>query len=217
MSKLCHKEELKRIICEIGRKMYQNQFISSTDGNISVRIDENLFLCTPSNTCKGDLSPEQILVTNNNCEVLEGTGLVSSEFFTHLSAYEARADIGAVVHAHPVYSIVLSLTNISLCDPILPELVMTLGKVPITEYATPGSKEGAAIIKPWIKQHNALILKSHGVLTVGKDLSQAYSYLERVEHSSKILYYAHLLGKPATLSKEQYLKLIAKADLPESK
>ncbi|HOV32642.1 MAG TPA: class II aldolase/adducin family protein [Candidatus Hydrogenedens sp.] len=217
MSKSCQREELKILICEIGRKMYRNQYISSTDGNISVRIDENLFLCTPSNTCKGDLSPEQILVTNNNCEVLEGTGSVSSEFFTHLSAYEERADIGAVVHAHPVYSTVLSLTGISLCEPTLPELVMTLGEVPTTEYATPGSKEGAAIIKPWIAQHNALILKLHGVLTVGKDLNQAYSYIERVEHSSKILYYAHLFGKPATLSQEQYLKLIAKADLPGSK
>jgi len=200
----------KKQICEIGRKMYLNGFISSTDGNISVRLDTNLFLCTPSNVCKGDLEPEQILLTNKDCEILEGVGNVSSEFYTHLSVYEERQDISAVIHAHPIYSIVLSLVNISMCTPILPELVMTLREVPTTEYATPGSKEGADIIKPWICNHDALILKAHGVLTVGKDLNQAYSYLERVEHSAKILYLAHQMGKPNTLTSEQYIKLIHK-------
>lgn len=203
-------DKYKKIICEIGKKMYQNGFISSTDGNISIRLKKNLFLCTPSNVCKGELQSNQIILTNNKCEILEGKGHVSSEFYTHLSAYEERQDISAVIHAHPVYSIVLSLTNISLCPPVLPELIMTLGEIPTTDYATPGSKEGADIIKPWIKNHNALILKSHGVITVGKDLNQAYSYLERVEHSSKIIFLAHLICTPDILSKEQYSKLINK-------
>ncbi|HOK08103.1 MAG TPA: class II aldolase/adducin family protein [Candidatus Hydrogenedens sp.] len=203
-------DNLKILICEIGKKMYLNQYISSTDGNISIRLEEDKFLCTPSNTCKGELIPEQILLTNNKCEVLEGKGTVSSEFYTHLSAYEERPDITSVVHAHPIFATVLSLLNISLCTPILPELVMTLGEVPTTDYATPGSIEGSTIIKPWIKNHNALLLKSHGVLTVGKDLNQAYSYLERVEHSAKILYYAYLLGKPNVLTEEQYVKLSIK-------
>lgn len=203
-------DKYKNSICEIGRKMYQSGFISSTDGNISIRLEKNLFLCTPSNVCKGELTPKQVILTNDKCEILEGKGVVSSEFYTHLSAYEERQDISAVIHAHPIYSIVLSLVNISLCTPVLPELIMTLGEVPTTDYATPGSKEGADIIKPWIKNHNALILKSHGVITVGKDLNQAYSYLERVEHSSKIIFLASLICKPDVLSKEQYLKLINK-------
>lgn len=216
MSKQNRYDKYKKIICEIGKRMYQNGFISSTDGNISIRVDKNLFLCTPSNVSKGDLTPKQIILTNNQCEVLEGKGSVSSEFYTHLSAYDERKDISAVVHAHPTYSIVLSLVDISMCTPILPELIMTLGEVPTTEYATPGSKEGAEIIKPWIRNHNALILKSHGVLTVGKDISQAYSYLERVEHSAKILFLAHLIHKPDILSEEQYLKLIPKLHLSNS-
>lgn len=214
MSRQNRYDKHKKLICEIGKKMYQNGFISSTDGNISVRIGKNLFLCTPSNVTKGDLTPKQIILTNNKCEVLEGKGSVSSEFYTHLSAYAERKDIYAVVHAHPIYSIVLSLVDISICAPILPELIMTLGEVPTTDYATPGSKEGAEIIKPWIRNHNALILKSHGVLTVGKDLNQAYSYLERVEHSAKILFLAHLIHKPSVLSEENYLKLISKLQLP---
>ncbi len=154
------------------------------------------------------LKPKQIILTNNKCEVLEGKGSVSSEFYTHLSAYEERQDISAVIHAHPVYSIALSLAKISLCSPILPELVMTLGEVPTTDYATPGSKEGADIIKPWIRNHNALILKSHGVITIGKDLNQAYSYLERVEHSSKIIFLAHLICKPDLLDIPPELPLV---------
>ncbi len=201
---------LKKQICEMGRKMYQNGYISSTDGNISIRVERNLFLCTPSNVCKGDLKPKQIILTNTKCEVLEGKGSVSSEFYTHLAIYEERKDINAVVHAHPVYSIALSLVDISLCTPVLPELIMTLGEVPTTNYATPGSQEGADIIKPWIHNHNAIILKSHGVITAGRDLHQAYSYLERVEHSAKILFLAHLLGKPSVLSDEQYIKLLNK-------
>ncbi len=209
-------EKYKKIICETGKKMYQNGFISSTDGNISIRLDEDLFLCTASNVCKGELPLSQIILTNKKCEVLEGEGSVSSEFYTHLSAYDERNDISAIIHAHPVYSTVLSLANISLCTPILPELIMTLREVPTTEYATPGSKEGAEIIKPWIRNHNALILKFHGVITVGKDLNQAYSYLERVEHSSKIIFLTHLLCKPDVLSHEQFSKLINKHHWPKT-
>ncbi|MGC8739003.1 MAG: class II aldolase/adducin family protein [Candidatus Hydrogenedens sp.] len=216
MSKLNKYDKHKKLICEIGKKMYQNGYISSTDGNISIRIAKNLFLCTPSNVTKGDLHPKQIILTNNKCEILEGKGSVSSEFYTHLSAYDEREDVHAVVHAHPAYSIALSIVDISMCTPILPELIMTLGEVPTTDYATPGSKEGAEIIKPWIRNHNALILKSHGVITVGKDLNQAYSYLERVEHSAKILFLTHLICKPCVLSEEQYLKLISKLHLPNS-
>lgn len=199
--------ELRSLICTIGRKMYENKYIVSTDGNISVRLGNNLFLCTPSNTCKGELTPNQIILTNQQGDVLDGDGIVSSEFYTHLSAYEEREDIQAVIHAHPIYSTALTLLDITLTQPILPELIMTLGKVPTTEYATPGSKEGAEIIKPWIKNHNALLLKSHGVLTVGKDLNQAYLYLERVEHSAQIIYLTYLLKTPTPLSTEQYQKL----------
>ncbi len=203
-------EKLKEEICEIGKKMYENGFISSTDGNISIKVNKNLFLCTPSNKCKGKIKPKEIILVDGAGKKIDGIGDVSSEFFTHLSAYEERPDINAVIHAHPTFSVVISVVDISLAEPILPELVMTLGKVFTTEYATPGSKEGAEVIKPWIKNHNAVILKSHGVLTLGKDLEQAYYYLERVEHSAKILYFAHLIKKPKPLSPSQIEKLLKK-------
>ncbi len=204
-------QEIKRLrikICELGRKMYEKGYISSTDGNISVKIENNLFLCTPSNKCKGEIKPAEVILVDGTGKKIDGKGEVSSEFFTHLSAYQERQDINAVIHAHPTFSVVISLVNLSLVEPLLPELIMTLGEVPTTEYATPGSKEGAEVIKPWIKNHNAVILKSHGVLTLGKDLEQAYSYLERVEHSAKIIYLAYLIKKPQKLSPLQIKKLL---------
>ncbi|MCX8063615.1 MAG: class II aldolase/adducin family protein [Candidatus Hydrogenedentes bacterium] len=200
-------KKLRVKICEIARRMYTNGFISSTDGNISAKITEDLFLCTPSNKCKGEIKPEEILLVNKMGEKVVGDGVVSSEFFTHLSAYEERSDVSAVIHAHPPFSVVVSLVEISLTEPVLPELIMTLGKVPTTDYATPGTSEGAKVIKPWVKNHNAIILKSHGVLTLGKDLEQAYIFLERVEHSAKIIFLAHLIKKPRRLNITQIKKL----------
>lgn len=211
MSKIDSQIKKLRIeICEVAKKMYENGYISSTDGNISIRVNDNLFLCTSTNKCKGKIKPEEILLVTKTGEKIQGDGEVSSEFFTHLSAYEERPDISAVIHAHPIFSVVISLTDISLVEPVLPELIMTLGEVPTTDYATPGSKEGAKIIKPWVKSHNAIILKSHGVLTLGRNLEEAYSFLERVEHSAKIIYLAHLIKKPRRLSITQVKKLIKK-------
>jgi len=93
--------ELRAEICEIGRCLYAKNLVAATDGNISVRLDDGRFMCTPSGVSKGSMQPEDLVIADGQANKLEGSGRVSSEFFTHLAAYEERPEIRAVVHAHP--------------------------------------------------------------------------------------------------------------------
>jgi len=126
----------------------------------------------------------------------------------HLCAYQKRPDIGAVVHAHPPISTAFSIAGISLAQCILPEVVLSLGSIPTTDYATPTTSEGAEVIQKFIQDYDALILKRHGSLTVGVDLDAAYMKLERIEHAAQVTFYARSLGHAAPLSRQEVGRLL---------
>lgn len=186
--------DLREAICEVGRRMYARNLVAATDGNISVRLDENRFLCTASGTSKGFMRPDDLIIADAQGNKIEGVGRVTTEFFTHLAAYEERPDILAVVHGHPPIATALTLAGLSMTRPIVPELVMTMVAVPTTGYATPGSREGADVIRQWIRKFDAVLLDRHGAVTVGKTLFDAYFRMEKVEHSAQVLHAAHMLG-----------------------
>jgi L-fuculose-phosphate aldolase len=200
--------ELREAICEVGRRMYWKGLAVATDGNISVRIGADRYLCTPSGVSKHDLTVESILVANGKGEKLEGEGTVTSEFFTHLAAYEERPEIGAVVHAHPTHAIALMLSGKSMADCVLPELVYALGGIPTTPYATPGTKEGAVVLRELIRQTDAVLLDRHGAVTVGKTVWDALRKMEKVEHAAQTICMAHLLGGVRTLDDAEIDKLL---------
>jgi len=195
-------------ICEAGRRLYQRNLIAAADGNISVRLDEDRFLITPSGVSKGFLEPEMILVANGRGERLEGEGKVSSEFFTHLAAYEEREDIHAVIHAHPPYSVALTLVGISMARPVLPEVVASLGGVPTAAYATPGTREGADVLRPHVQTGDAILLDRHGAVTVGNSVQDALFKMERVEHAAEMIYRAYCISAPLPLDSSQIERLL---------
>lgn len=189
--------------------MYANGFVSATDGNISVRLAPDRFLCTPSGVSKGFMKPDDLLLADNKGNKIAGTGKVTSEFFTHLAAYEERPDISAVCHAHPVHAIACTLVGISLTDAILPEVVMSLGGIPTVKYATPAGKEGGDVIRDTIRRCDALIISRHGTITVGHDVFAAYFNLEKVEHAARTILLARGYGEIPALSTEEVEKLHA--------
>ena len=192
-----------------GRRLDSLGFVPATDGNLSLRISPDRLLVTPSGRPKGDLSEEELLVTDLDGRVVEGEGIPSSELPMHLAVYRRRPDVGAVVHAHPPTASGFSVAGIGLTSPILPEILVTVGPVPLTPYATPGTGEIPAAIAPFLDRHDAFLLANHGVLTLGRDLSEALHRMERVEHLARVALVARLLGGARELTPLEVSSLLA--------
>lgn len=212
------EQALREAICEVGRRVWQKGFVAATDGNISVRFGKGVFLCTPSGVSKGFMAPEDLVAVNASGEKIAGTGRVTSEFFTHLAAYEERPDIAAVVHAHPPKAVAASLAGLSLAEPVLPEVLLTLGGIPTVPYATPATEEGGAAIRDSIRSCDAVLIAKHGSITVGRDVFDAYRKLEKIEHAAETLLWANLVGKPGYLSETEIetLRRLQQKYTPES-
>ncbi len=213
------ENELKELICDIGRRIYTNSFVAANDGNITVKLSEREFLTTPTGISKGFLIPEMIVKVNEKGEVLEGTYKPSSEVKVHLRVYQEREDVGAVVHAHPPYATTFSVAHIPLDTYILPEAICALGAVPIVPYAQPSTQELADRLIPYLQEYDAFILENHGTVTVGTDLIKAYYKTETLEYNAKITYLTKILGRWNELPKEEIQKLIVsfKQANPESR
>ena len=202
--------ELRAEIVRVGRLMHANEFVDGTSGNLSARLGPDRILATPSGLAKGFLEPDQLIVVDLRGEVVSAApGLKpTSEMLMHLEAYRRRPDVNAVVHAHPITSVALSIAGISLAECVIPEAIVVLGLVPTTPYSTPASEENQRAISEIIVGHDALILQYHGTLTVGRDVMEAYLRLETLEHTAKIVALSKLLGGGPPLPPEQVTKLL---------
>ncbi len=208
------EHELRREMVRIGRLMWERGYVAATDGNLSARLGRDRILVTPSGASKGFLSADDLVVIRPDGEPLggyRGRGRrPSSEIAMHLAVYEQRPDVWAVIHAHPPLAVAFSIAGESLARCVLPEVIVTLGAIPTTDYATPGTAEVPASIREAIAEYDALILAHHGTLTVGVTLWEAYLRLEKVEHTAQITLAARQLGRVNTLPPEAVDKLIAK-------
>jgi L-fuculose-phosphate aldolase len=203
------EEVIKNEICEIGKRIYNRGMVASNDGNISVKISENEFLCTPTGVSKGFMTPEYICKVDKDGRVLEANPgyKPSSEIKMHMRVYKERPDVVSVVHAHPMYATGFAIAGIPLTQPIMPEAVITLGSVPIAEYGTPSTDEIPDSISKYLPYYDAVLLENHGALTYGDSLLNAYHKMESVEFYAQLLYIAKQLGGPKELSEEQVQKL----------
>jgi L-fuculose-phosphate aldolase len=203
---------LRLAILECGQICYTRHLMASNDGNISVRLDESRVLITPAGLCKGRMEEDDLLIVDLDGNVLASANdrRSSSETPMHLEVYRQRPDVRAVIHAHPVFATALTVAGQDFPDDILPEVALTLGRVPVSDYATPSSREDADVIRPLIRDHNAILLRQHGSLTVGKNLDETLIHLERLEHVAEVFHHARLLGNVARIPPEELEKLMKK-------
>ncbi len=180
------KEELRREIVWFSKLMYERGYIVASDGNMSARINENLYLITPSGKRKGELKVSQILLVNNHGTVIEGNLKPSIEMWMHIWIYEVRPDVNAIVHGHPPYATAFSFQMPREYEPLVPEIKEHLGSFGFVPYRPPGSRELAELVKEKCKDHNVLILHKHGVVTLGENLEDAFNRLERLEFELKV-------------------------------
>ncbi|MCC7495135.1 MAG: class II aldolase/adducin family protein [Fimbriimonadaceae bacterium] len=194
--------ELRQDICEVGRRVWQKGFVAYNDGNLSVRLDGDRVLATPTGVSKGFLTPDMLVVVDLDGKQLEGHLKMSSEILMHLAMYRERCDIGAVVHAHPPYATGFAVYGEGFNRPTLPEFVVALGDVPLAPYGAPSTPQLGESVRPYVRDHDVFLLQNHGSLSLGKDIFQAYYRTETLELSAQITFIARLLGKENVISDE---------------
>ncbi len=203
------ERKLRQQIVEIGRRIYERGFIAASDGNISARLDNGAILTTPTMVCKGRMTEDMLVMVDINGRKLRREERnPSSEFSMHREIYQLRPDVHAIVHAHPPFGTGFAVANVPLDKPLLSEVILTLGCIPLTAYGTPSTRELSDSLKPYIPHHDALLLANHGAVTYGPDLETAYARMETLEHFAKITLIARLIGRPHELPADAIEKLL---------
>lgn len=203
---------LKSELVKYCRKVYEKGFVSAYDGNLSARIDDNRILVTPSGKCKGEVDEEDLIEVDLNGNKLSGSSKISTEIKIHLLAYQKRKDVCAVIHCHPIYTTAFATAGEGFTRPVFPEVILSLGKVPLCKYATPSTDELPNSMLPYIEYSWAMLFENHGAVTFGKNLKGAYFRMEKLEHAAHTLFAARLLGreKNIPLNKVRELYSLAK-------
>ena len=197
---LSSEDRLRHELVRFGTMLHEAGFVAATDGNLSVRLEDGRVMITPTGFSKGMMSAEDMVIVDAHGRKVNGSHNASSETEMHLAIYQERRDIHAVVHAHPCTATAFACNGMPLEEPICAEVVMTLGKVPLAPYATTGTPELTRSIRPFIRDHQAILLANHGVVTYGEDLLSAYLRMEAVEHFAKVMLAARQLGAPQVLN-----------------
>jgi len=198
------ENSIREKIVEIGKSLKEGGLILATDGNISVKTNNNI-LITPSGIPKWKMKKEDIVKIDMDGNVLAG-GRPSSEYRMHTEIYKERNDVFAIVHTHSPYATAFAVAHIPL-GPIIAEAVLSDVIIPVAPYATPSTDEVPNSIKALLPSHNSILLANHGVVTVGKDLDEAYYRVERVEYLAKVMLLSKILGSPNILSEKEIEKL----------
>jgi L-fuculose-phosphate aldolase len=208
MRRILSVEEAGEAILHAARRMYERRYVAANDGNLSARISDDRLLVTPTGMSKGFMSRSDLVVTDMTGRRVSGKRKPTSEIMMHIKAYELREDIAAVVHAHPPYATAFAVAGIPLVECVLPEVIVSLGSVPLADYGTPSTEEVPRSIESVVTRSDALLLRNHGVLTVGGCVLSAYHKLETVEHFAEITFIARHLGSVSSLAHEDVRKLL---------
>jgi L-fuculose-phosphate aldolase len=199
-----HREEIVRY----GRMLHERGFVAAMDGNLSVLLKDNRILVTPTCVSKGAMRTADMVIVDLEGRHVSGHRSVTSEIGMHLLIYRLRSDVRAIVHAHPPTATGFAAAGIALTEPLVCEVVMGLGCIPLARYGTPGTSELAQTLEPYVPNYDAILMSNHGVVTYGDTLEHAYMKMETVEHFAQIALVTHLLGRQQPLQEGEIEKLL---------
>jgi L-fuculose-phosphate aldolase len=199
-----HREDIVRI----GQLVFQKGWVAANDGNITVRMDAERILATPTGVCKGMMHVDDLIIVDMKGNKIAGRAERTSEIAMHLTVYEMRPDIKAVVHAHPPVATGFATAGKPLNLALLPEVVIGLGCVPLVAYGLPGTAALTEPMLPLIPKYDALLMANHGAVCYGEDVYKAYFRMETMEHFARIQLVAELLGGPQVLPRSEVDKLL---------
>ena len=199
-------EELKRKMCEIGRRMWQRHYTDGNGGNLSIRVAENLVLCTPTLVSKGFMKPREMCLVDVEGNQLAGGGKRTSEILTHLGIFKRQPRARACCHAHPPYATAYALAAKAPPEHLTPEAEVFLGQIGLAEYRTPGTLENAETVGRASVHHPAILMVNHGVITWARDIEQAYWRLENLEAYCQTVFIAERISPNLSRISGDYLK-----------
>lgn len=205
----CTDAQAKKLILDVGRRMYERNFVAANDGNVSCRVGESRIWITPTGVSKGYMTEDMLVCVDLNGTILEGGCKPSSESKMHLRVYRENPDVYGVVHAHPVVATSFSIARTPLDVSLMTEGVVGLGVIPVAEYATAGSQGVPDSIAPFCRDYNGALLANHGAITWGVDVLQAYYRMETLECCANIMKNLGYLDRPAcVLTRAQTQELV---------
>jgi len=187
---------LKAEIIRVGRKLWERQYVDGNGGNISNRIGDKYAICTPTMCSKGDLTPEDLSLINMDNVRVCGERPHTSEVLLHLEIYKAVPKARAVIHCHPPHATAYAITGLVPPGPIIPEQEVFVGPVAVTPYETPGTKEFAETVLPFVRRHNTILLGNHGIVCWADTVTHAEWLVEIVDTYCRTVMLASSLGAP---------------------
>jgi L-fuculose-phosphate aldolase len=203
------EQQCRDDIIRVCHRIYDKGWVAMNDGNVSIRLDKDRILCTPTAVSKGMVALEDLILVDMNGKQVEGDRQCTSEIAMHITVYSMRADVSAVVHAHPPVATGFAAAGRALDKALLPEVIINLGAVPLAAYGLPGTPALSDGMLPFIPNYDALLLENHGCTTWGADLWEAFFRMEIVEHFARITFVAEMLGGARALPREEVEKLFA--------
>lgn len=197
------KNTVKKELVEIGKKIAEKGLVVGPGGNTSVRLGDIVYMKASGVSFECAEEEDYIGVDFNTGEVKEGNKKPTSELWLHLECYKRRDDVLAVVHTHPPFSIAYAFQMEAL-RPFTPDMVALIGsEIPVIDYVVPGGREFALAVGELIKNYNGVLIKNHGLVTVGANLRETYYRTLLIENGIKTLIFAKLLGNMVFFTKEQ--------------
>ena len=198
------ENEVRKEVIDYCRKLYGGGFLPGIDGNISMRIDENTVVITPSGVCKGTVTEDELVTMTLGGEVVSGYKKPSCETPMHLTAYIHRPEVNAVIHAHSPNIIAFAMAGKHIDTQCAPFTYEHIGEVCDVSFGTPGSAglhDGVtAAVK---KGYKAIVLQSHGSMVLGVDMLDAFVNTDLLEAYAGMLIKAAVLGGARVLTKQQ--------------
>jgi L-fuculose-phosphate aldolase len=198
---LKYKSERKEV-ARFMRRLYTHKLTTTSGGNVSLKISEDLIAITPSATDKGNMKWKEVGLMTINGENLTPELKPSIEFEMHLSIYRKK-DVKAIVHAHPTFATAFTAMKKKININLTSESTAILGEPVIVPYALMGTKKLADLVADQIDKSDILLLENHGVLTIGKNLIQAFDKVEVLENAARMTLIVDFEGKKKSLSREK--------------
>lgn len=194
-------------LVEIGRLIEQKDLVVGPGGNTSMRVGDVIYVKASGKSFEEAGESDYVGVDLQTGKLVDGTLKPTSEIAMHRGCYLVRPDIGAVVHTHPPFAVGIASAGKTI-PPISPDFVALLGReVPLVDYVVPTGQEIADAVVPVIRNHDAILLVNHGVVTVGKTLREAYYRNLFVESAAKTMVAASAVGKLRRLSEGEVAQI----------
>lgn len=199
-------ENVKDDLIKYGQLAGKMGYTPGISGNMSARYGDKIVI-TSSGSANGFLKHEDLVVIDFDAKVLDGEKKPSSEKFLHIEFYKKRFDVNYILHFHSPYLTSFAATGLSLDEPILPEIVYCFGKIPLAEYAIPGSEELVNYTSKYFTDYDIILMKNHGVIVGGKSIEETYLKLDLAEAYAKTIICTKILGGAKILPTKEVEKI----------